>query len=168
MLGIVRPVRRNMQRAAHFESVGAQCQERALHDAAFVVAFLRPRVRKVQVDPLQGIIRDLVLQNVKCIVSNQAKIFEAGLASADQAMSDTRIVHFDTYVVHLRILTGLLHERFAIAEADFEGSRRDSAEQMLEIERFSLESQPILRPQVLDRPLLRRRQSAAAPHERPN
>ena len=101
-------------------------------------------------------------------MSNQSKVLEADLASADQTMSDTGFVHFDTDVVHLRIFASLLHECFAIAEADFDGDRRISAEFELKIERFFFMLEPILRPQFLKCLLLRCSQSAAAPNERPN
>jgi len=52
MLRIVRPVSRNMERAMPSESIGTEPQKFRLHDAPFVVALFRPRVRKIQIDAL--------------------------------------------------------------------------------------------------------------------
>ena len=49
MLGVVCPVRRDIQSAARFQAFGDKLEEAGLHDAPLVVAFLRPWVGEVEV-----------------------------------------------------------------------------------------------------------------------
>ncbi len=128
-----------------------------MHDTAFMVTFLRPRVGKIQVDSLQGVIRDLVLQDVDRVMSNQAKVLEACLASADQAVTDTGFVYFNAEIVRPPTFASLLYQRVSVAETDFERRRRLPAEQKCKVERFFLKFQPVMRPQFLERLSLRRR-----------
>jgi hypothetical protein len=54
VLCVVRPVRRNIEGSTGSELVGDEVDKIGLHDTPFVVPFLRPRVREIEIYTRQG------------------------------------------------------------------------------------------------------------------
>ena len=72
MLRVIGPVGRDIQRAVACQAVRNQRQELRRDDPPFVMAFLRPRVREVQVQAREGVERNLVRQHLDGVVIYEA------------------------------------------------------------------------------------------------
>ena len=73
----------------------------------------------------------------------------------EQAVPDAGLVHFDAQEVPVRVLRGLLHQAFPVAEADLEDQRRLPAENRREVERSGRIVQAVDGPEFFERTLLR-------------
>ena len=69
--------------------------------------------------------------------------------------ADAGAMHFDAEIVALRMRGGERGQVLAVAEADLDDARRAAAEQRIEIQRLRLELDAVLRPQQIERALLR-------------
>ena len=77
MLGVIGPVGRDVQSPVCFEATVYQFEERGLDHATLVMAFLGPRVGKIDVDPIQGVGGYLVLQNLDGVVLDESQVLDA-------------------------------------------------------------------------------------------
>lgn len=168
MFGVVGPVRRDIQCAAVSESVGDEIEKPGLHDATFVMAFLGPGIREVEVEPGQRQQRDLVGQDFNGVMSDNAQIPETCCIGLQEAMANAGFVDLDTDEVFIRIRGGLLYEGLAIAEADFENDGAGSSEQLTEVEQGRIVLDAIHRPELIERALLGRGDPARTPYEAAN
>ena len=62
------------------------------------------------------------------IVLNQPEVPDARIASLDEAVTDAGLVNLDADEIEFRVLRRLLHQRVAVAEADFQHHRCAAAE----------------------------------------
>lgn len=92
-----------------------------------------------------------MLQNLDRIVGYEPKILDAGVASRDQAMPDSRFMHLDPDKVCIRVLGGLLNQCVTIAKPDLEGVLCIPAEQAIDIKRLNGVLETKIRPQLLER-----------------
>ena len=118
------------------------------------MAFLRPRVREVQVDTLECALRHLLFEHLNGIMNYQLEVRHAGLSRLDQAMADARFMHFDAEEVLVRVLRRLLDECFAIAETDLENNRGTAPEQCVKIAGNAVVIEAVVRPVFVQRTLL--------------
>jgi len=165
VLGIVGPVRCDVHRAARREEALAQIEEACLHDAALVMALLRPGVGKVEIDALQAGLGNLFLEDLDRVVGNESQIRNPGVVRLDQAVPYSGVMNLDAYKVRLRGCSGLCDQRVAIAKPDFENDGSLATKQPREIEGFGAEVEPAFGPQLVERTLLRCRQPARATHK---
>lgn len=91
-----------------------------------------------------------MLQNLDRIVGYQPKILDAGVASRDQAMPDSRLVHLDPDKVCIRVFRGLLNQRVTIAKTDLERVLCIPAKQVLDIKQLIGVLETKIRPQLLE------------------
>ena len=165
MLSIVRPVSSNIQRASRGKPISTQLQKRRLYDAPLVVTLLGPWVGEVQIDPDKRGPRYLLLQDLNRVMSDEAKIFDAGLICGDQAMADAGLVNLDADKVAVRAFLCLLYERVAVAKTDFQRSLSIPAKQPCQVKYLVRVRKTVLRPQLLERFFLRCRNATCATHE---
>ena len=154
MFGVASPVGRDMESTTRGQTVCCKAQEGRLHDAAFMMPLLWPWVREQQVNPDQCSRADLVTQDLHSVVGDDAQVADAGVASHEHAVADTRFVHLDADKVEFRALHGSLHEGVTIAETDFEYPTGTAPEQLIEIDQVIAEVDAVYRPQFLKRPFL--------------
>jgi len=83
-------------------------------------------------------------------------------------MPYTRFVHFDAEEIQVRVLKGLLYQRVAITETNFEDYRRAATEDCIEVDCLGTEVDAIRRPEFEEGTLLRRRQASCAPYKSAN
>ena len=69
-------------------------------------------------------------------------------------MPDARFMYLDSEEIPFGMFDGLFDERLAVAEADLQHDWRSPAKYFSEIERASLNTDPHVRPQFLQRTLL--------------
>jgi hypothetical protein len=144
------------------------------------VPFLVPGIREVDAHFVQRSIGDLVAQHFHRVVVVQADVGGVVGIECVQQPAHSRCMHFDADVVARRILRGSEAQGIAIAETYLHHPRRGAAEHRIEIARcvaafrrraFDRPAfdrhviQPEPRPQLFERTLLRRRESALAQHE---
>ena len=142
VFGVIGPVRRNVKRSLRLQAIRAQVKERRLNDASFVMTFLWPGIRKVEVDAADRVPRDSGLKSLDRILGDQPQVRHPGLAGRDQAMAHAGLVHLYAQVISFRVFTGLLYKRVTIAEADFENARRLPAKHVVQVLFPGLEVQP--------------------------
>ena len=82
------------------------------------------------------------------VVHDHPEVIDSGIAGAQQAMPDARLMYLDPEKVAVRVFGGLLDQSFTVAEADFEHNRRRPTEQSFEIERFLRVFDTIIRPEL--------------------
>jgi len=142
-----------------------QLQEIVLDHATLVVAFLGPWIGEIDVDPLQRPGGNLVGQDLDRVMLDQLEVREASLAGFQEAMPDTRLVHFDAEEVQVRVVERLLHQCVTVTETDFEHDLCRVTEDCDEIDRRGTEVNAVGWPEFQQGALLGRRQAASAPHE---
>jgi len=76
------PVSGKTQHTPGAQPIGNQLDEWRLYQAAFVVPFLRPGVRKQNQDFVQSLRRNLLCQNFNCIVADDPDIGQLPLLQA--------------------------------------------------------------------------------------
>ena len=79
----------------------------------------------------------------------------ACVAGREQAVTDAGLVNLDAEEVEFRVLCGLLHQRLAVAEADFEHHGGGAPEQRAELQQLLAERHAEFRPEFLECTLLR-------------
>ena len=136
MFGIRLPVGRQAEDATGLEFASHQFDERRLHDAALVVTLLGPRIRKIEQHLVERCVRHPPLQDLHGVVADHAHVAELPCFAAQQQVSDTGRMNLEAEVIAFGMAGCQRDERLAVAEADFEHHRRDSAEGGREIERF--------------------------------
>jgi hypothetical protein len=94
--------------------------ERRLHQAALVVALLRPRVGKEEMDRRKRAVGNHVLEHVERIVADDADIGEPLSVDGVQQAADARPMHFHRDEVDLGVRLGDLDGGFAHSRADLE------------------------------------------------
>src|SRR5262249_11320965 len=87
---------------------------------------------------------------------------------AQQHTAHSGAVHLDTQVVSLRMAAGESDQVVAVAEPDLDGAGSAAPEEGREIERLALKLDPVHRPQLLQRALLRFGNAPRAGDERAN
>ena len=92
---VVRPIGRRVQDAAWLELARRQRGERRLHQAALVVALLRPRIRKEEMDRRERAVGDHVLEHVDGVVADHARFSSSAAAIAVQQAADAGPMHLD-------------------------------------------------------------------------
>jgi len=70
MFRVIRPVRRDMQRAVILQAIRNQIQEIVLHDTTLMMAFFWLRVGKIQVHSVQGFKWDLLRKHFDGVVTD--------------------------------------------------------------------------------------------------
>lgn len=165
MLCIIGPIGCDMQRTTGVEPVGTKLQKRRLYDAAFVVTLLGPRIREVQVDALQRSRRDLLCKHFNGVMRYQSQVSDAGILRREQTVTSARCVYLNTDIVNIAIILRLLYECVPVAETDFENAWRAMAKYRIEIQKLRIELDTVGWPQLLQRTLLRYRQSTSAADE---
>src|SRR5699024_5556220 len=76
-LGVARMVGGDVQDAARAQPAGDEVQRAGLHDAALVVAGLRPRVREEDAHPGQGFGTEHALQHLHAVALDHADVLDA-------------------------------------------------------------------------------------------
>ena len=99
---------------------------------------------------------------------DQPEIRHARVARLQQAMTYAGLVHLDADEISVLALYGLLDQRIAIAETDFENDGRVTPEHRAEIERRFRIFDAIHRPQLIECALLRRRHAPGTQDETAN
>src|SRR5690348_6260386 len=132
VLRIVRPVGRQMQEPAEFDTAGEQLNECGLNQAALVVAFLVPGIREPDAHFVQRIRRNLVFEDLDGIVIPQPHVACAALRKRIHQPADAGAVDLDAEIVARGIVFACPGQRFAVAETDFKNARRASSEQRVE------------------------------------
>ena len=162
---VVLPVCGDVERAARGEAIRHEIQEPRLHDAALVMPLLRPRIGEVKVDACERRQRDHCLQHLDGIMPDQPEIADARIPGLGEAVTDTGFVNLDTDEIEFRVFRRLLHQRVAVAEPDFQHHGRSASEQRFEVQQVITELHAEFRPPLLQRPLLRSRETSRPAHE---
>ena len=99
--------------------LSTQGEKIRLNDAAFVMAFLRPWIRKIEVNSRNRFICKLCFQHFDGVVNDEPEIADAGLMRRNQAMADAGFVDFNTKEVLLGMSGGQFDQRVAVAKTNF-------------------------------------------------
>ena len=91
-----------------------------LNNAAFVVLFLVPGIREIELYPCEAVVRDAKLQNLDGIVTVTAQIAQPLLLDFHQQCTDTRAMDLDTDKILFRICLGHGRKGLAHAITDFQ------------------------------------------------
>src|ERR1700683_5070281 len=155
-----------MKAASGGEPRGDEARERRLHQAALVMARLRPRIWKQQLHLIEASGCDLMVQNLDRVLLYDTQVTELGLARRQQQVAYARPVYFDAEEAPLGRPLRALEQRLAIAEADLERASRDPSEYSIQVKDARLERDAIARPQRGERALLRLGDATGAHHVR--
>jgi len=131
--GKFRPVCRDAKAAAWFELAGREFEKGILHDAPLVVPFLRPGIRKVQVDAGKCVVTDAMFENLECVITDQPDIADASLKDFQKAMANAGFMHFDADKIVLRMSNRLLNQRLAVTETNFQHACGVAAEHRVQV-----------------------------------
>src|SRR4029077_802896 len=159
------PVGRKPQQAARGETAREKLGERALDEAALVVALLRPGVREEDEELIHRLRRDLPLEDLDRVMTYDAHVTELPLLEPEQQPADARTVDLDAEEITRRMSTGECEKILAVAEANLDAEGRLAPEQRSRLERLRRELDAVLRPQGLESTLLRHRDPTAAGYE---
>ena len=124
-----------MDVAARLQTQRQLVHQWRLNQAALVVAFFVPRVRKEDVHAVQTGRRQHVLQYFDGIVRTDANVAQLLLANALEQRPHAGIVHFAAQKVEVRQQRGDVRRGLAHAKANFEHQGRGAAKGLLHIQR---------------------------------
>ncbi len=165
LLGVIRPVGRDVQVAAGREPERERVHEIRLEQPALVVALLRPRIREEHVDAGEGAHRNHRIDHLDRVVTDHAHVGEPAPVDLAEQAADAGRMHLDADEVPFRMCRGNLCRRLAHAEADLQHHRRGTAEHLLPVERCTRERKAVARQEFVERALLRRRHPPLPQHE---
>ena len=154
-----------MQRAAGAQLGIHQRHPVRLHDAPFVVLFLVPRIGEIELQPVQGAVRNAQLEDVHGVVAVGAQIAQAALLNFQQQGADTGPVYLDADKVLVRLRFGHAGQGLAHAVADFQHPRRLAAKFRPWIQHALAAFQAIAGPQCVQCLALAMGKPAFAQHE---
>ena len=123
VLRVVRPVGRRVQDAAGRELARHQRGEFRLHQAALVMALLRPRIGEEEMHRRERSSLDHVLQHLDRVVAHDAQVFELSALDPVEQAADARPVHFHGDEIHFRLRRRDGRGGLAHARADLEHQR---------------------------------------------
>ena len=136
-----------------------------LHDAPFVVLFLVPGVGEIELQPVQGAVRDAQLEDVHGVVAVGAQVAQAALLDFQQQGADTGPVHLDADKVLVRFRFRHPGQGLAHAVADFQHPGRVAPEFRPRIQHALGPFQTIAGPECVQRLALAMGEPAFAQHE---
>ncbi len=168
VLGILLPVGCHVDVTSAFEPLREIMNESRLQQAAFVMAFLWPRIWKEHMDAVQAAERDHVAHDFNGVVLDDAHILELKIGNLPEQTADARRVHFNANEVGLRLLRCDLRGGFSHAEADFKNSWRVAAKHGVEIDQVARIRNAVNRQQRLAGEALRAGHAALAENEAAN
>jgi len=130
LLGIGLPVGGEMQAPAGAEPGSHQRHEFVLDDAALVMALLRPGVGKQQLHFVETLGRNLLLQHLDRVVSDDAQIGDIGFGCGQQQVPDAGTVNLDAEEILPGLRQRALEQMLAVTKADLQRACRNAAEQL--------------------------------------
>src|SRR5262249_17463668 len=104
--------------------------ERGLHQAALVVALLRPWIREKKMDGRERAVGDHVLEHLDAVVADGAQVRELFLLDPVEQAADPGAVHLDGEKIDFRMRLGDLGGGLAHARADLQDERGFSAKNL--------------------------------------
>ena len=164
VLGIALPIGGEMEHPPRLEPRRHQAGEVRLHQAALVVALLRPWVGEPEEDSVQAPGRHVLAQYVNGVTAQQAHVGELLLGDGRQQASDAGVEDVYTKEVPLRMGPGQARQRLAVAEADLHHPGGPASENGVEVQ-HAPGFDPIGRPAALDGGSLGPGQAGRAPYE---
>ena len=167
------PVGGQLQHSAGPEPRGECGDERSLDEASLVVTLLVPGIREEDQHFVERIGREIPLEQFDSVVAGHAQVAQAGLLGAQHQMAHSGSMHFDAEEIALWLRRGKCFEVVAVAKTYLENTRRDTAENPVQIKLRRLRAlargcawiQPVARPEFLQCAVLRIGDPACAQHE---
>ncbi len=144
LLGVGLPVGGQVQVAAGFDVARQAVHERALDQAALVVAALVPGVGEEDVHAVQALFAQHVVEHLDRIVAEDADVFDAAFADQLEQGAHAGLVHLAADEVVLRAHLGDVGGGAAHAKADFHDQRGAAAKGGGHIQRLGLVVQQVL------------------------
>src|SRR5215472_2336255 len=160
------PVGRDLQHPGRLERTLDERDERALDQAALVMALLGPGVGKENQDLRETARRDLPLEHFDRVVADDADVARAVALEREQQAADAGTMHLDAEIVAPGMRARERGEVLAVAEADLERAGGLAAEELPRVERLVPVLDAVLRPQLPERALLCRSDAPCTRDER--
>jgi hypothetical protein len=145
-----------MQRAARRELAREQRRHVRLHQPALVMTFLRPRIRKEEMDRRERRVADHLLDHFHRVVADHANIGQALAFDSIEQRPDARAMHLDGDKVRVRMCFRDRHGGFAHPGANLEHERCAARRR----DRGLREREAVAGVELVERTLLRRRRPA--------
>jgi len=95
---------------------------------------------------VHGLGRDLPLEHLDCVVTDDAYVREPPLLEPEQQPADARTMHLDAEKVAPGMRARQRQQVVAVAEADLDGERCVAAEQRADLEQLRPERDAEVRP----------------------
>ena len=118
--GIILPVGSDVYRCSWLKALTGQVAEMLIDDAALMMAFLVPGIRKEQQDPVERPRRNHIFQYFNRVVLNQPYVAQFLLMNNIQAAPDTGLMHFDAKIQATGVRSSHIDYCIAVTDTDFE------------------------------------------------